>query len=107
MRLDQISSCVASNNFRLTAHAEFERTADQITLTEIKESLLSARLKIVEDYPNDPRGSSCLAVGFTKKNMPIHVVCGMGDSGTLIIITIYRPDPQEWSQWDARKEQKL
>ena len=106
MHLDRIRSCVIKNDFRLTLHAEFERDADQITLAEIKEALLSIRLKIVEDYPNDPRGPSCLALGFTKENRPIHTVCGMGDEDTLVIITVYCPDPQEWINWDVRREQK-
>jgi hypothetical protein len=81
-----------------------ERDADQITLQEITESLLSTDAKIIEDYPNDPRGPSCLILGFTKQNRPIHVVCGIGEPETLVIITLYRPDPNQWIHWEIRKE---
>ena len=106
MDLNQIKSCVIKSNFRLTLHAEFERDADQITLAEIKEAFFSPHAKIIEDYPNDPRGQSCLVLGFTKEGKPIHAVCGMGDSDTLVIITVYRPDPEGWIKSELRREKK-
>ena len=30
---------------------------------------------MVEDYPDDSRGHSCLMLGFGKGGRPIHVVC--------------------------------
>ena len=75
MDLKQIQSLILKKKYRLTSHAEEERDADQIRLQEIEEALLSTRCKIIEDYPNDPRGPSCLILGFTKQNLPIHTVC--------------------------------
>ncbi|MBU0512040.1 MAG: DUF4258 domain-containing protein [Chloroflexi bacterium] len=31
--------------------------------------------EILEDYPDDPRGSSCLVSGYSR-NQAIHIVCG-------------------------------
>jgi hypothetical protein len=84
MDLKQIKSIGDPKNYRLTLHAEFERDADQITVEEIEEALFSPEAKIIEEYPNDPRGSSCLVLGFTKQKHPIHVVCGIGGTETLI-----------------------
>ncbi|MDO8748714.1 MAG: DUF4258 domain-containing protein [Candidatus Omnitrophota bacterium] len=106
MELKQIKSLIDQKDYRLTLHAEFEREADQITIEEIEEALFSPEAKIIEDYPNDPRGSSCLVLGFTKQKHPIHVVCGTGDSNTLVVITVYRPDSEEWIDWQIRKEKK-
>lgn len=106
MELKQIKSLVDQKDYRLTLHAEFEREADQITIEEIEEALFSPEAKIIEDYPNDPRGSSCLVLGFTKQKHPIHVVCGIGEPKTLVVITVYRPDPGGWIDWQIRKEQK-
>ena len=66
MELKQIMSLINQKDYRLTLHAEFERDADQITVEEIEEALFSPEAKIIEDYPNDPRGHSCLVLDFTK-----------------------------------------
>lgn len=106
MDLEHIKRLVAQGNYRLTLHAEVERDADMITAQQIEDVLLSKEAKIVEDYPNDPRGPSCLILGFTNKGLPIHVVCGLGDSETLIIITVYRPEQRLWIHWQIRREGK-
>ena len=103
MVLKEIQTLIAQKKYRLTNHAEDERDADQITLHEIEEALLSSKCKIIEDYPNDPRGPSCLALGFTKHNLPIHIICGIREDNIIIIITVYRPDPGEWIGWQIRK----
>lgn len=51
--------------------------------------------ELVEDYPSDPRGHSCLILGFGEEGRPIHVVCSPKDD-YLAIITAYLPDEQEW-----------
>lgn len=73
-------------------------------MQEIEEGLLSSETKIIEDYPNDPRGHSCLVLGFTKGNQPIHIVCGIQEDKILVIVTVYRPDIDEWIDWQIRKE---
>ena len=52
--------------------------------------------EIIEDYPTDPRGHSCLLMGFAGDAQPIHVVCSPKDE-YLAVITAYRPDPEQWS----------
>ena len=107
MEIEQIKNLVARREYCLTLHAEVERDADQITVREIEEAILSSEAKIIEDYPNDPRGPSCLVLGFTKEhNLPVHVVCGTGEPVSLVIITVYRPDPDEWIGWLIRRERK-
>lgn len=79
----------------MTSHAEQERGPDRITIEEIEEALLSHRAEVIEGYPEDVRGRSCLVLGFTKGASPVHVVCGLG-AEELIIITVHRPDPKQW-----------
>lgn len=60
-----------------------------------------AKGEIIEDYPNDTRGHSCLLLGFGDLERPIHVVCApRGDY--LAVITAYLPGGHEWSR-DFRK----
>ncbi len=51
---------------------------------------------VIEDYPEDFRGHSCLIMGAGKDLRAIHVVCAPKDE-YLAIITTYRPDPTQWT----------
>ena len=58
---------------------------------------------IIEDYPDDPRGPSCLVLGRCG-GRPLHVVCGQLQDQGVLIITAYEPDPDEWeSDWRTRR----
>ena len=107
MDITRIQELIVKKKYRLTLHAEMERDADEIAMEEIKEALLSEKTKIIEDYPNDPRGHSCLILGFTKNNQPVHIISGLADEGILIVITVYRPDPNEWIDFEIRKGKRL
>jgi hypothetical protein len=50
---------------------------------------------VIEDYPDDPRGHSCLILGYGKDKRPIHVVCAPKPE-FLAIITAYLPREDEW-----------
>jgi hypothetical protein len=52
--------------------------------------------EIIEDYPEDVRGHSCLMLGFGQDDRAIHVVCAPKDD-YLAIITAYLPDPDQWT----------
>ena len=47
-------------------------------------------------YPDDPRGHSCLLLGFSGQGRAIHVLCSP-KMDYLAIITAYLPDPLRWS----------
>ena len=58
---------------------------------------------IIEDYPDDTRGPSCLILG-RSGSRPLHVVCGRLDTEQVLVITAYEPDPAEWeSDWRTRR----
>jgi hypothetical protein len=75
-QLAQIQEKVKQQHYRLTSHAERERGADRITRQEIEEALLSHQAEVIESYPEDVWGGSCLALGFTRGGSPLHIVCG-------------------------------
>lgn len=52
--------------------------------------------EIIEDYPEDARGHSCLMLGFGYQGRAIHVVCAPKNE-YLAIITAYLPDPLQWT----------
>jgi hypothetical protein len=51
--------------------------------------------EVIEDYPDDPRGHSCLILGRGEEGRSIHVVCSPKDE-FLAIITAYVPSADEW-----------
>lgn len=101
--IDKIKRYIAAKKYRLTFHAEVEREADKIFVSEIEEAFSSGSCEIIEDYPEDKRGHSSLVLGFTKEGLPIHMVCASHED-VLVIITLYRPDPESWVNWRKRKE---
>ena len=52
--------------------------------------------RVIEDYPTDARGHSCLILGWGTSGRAIHVVCVPKDD-YLAVITAYLPDETEWS----------
>jgi hypothetical protein len=51
---------------------------------------------VIEDYPDDTRGHSCLMLGYGDGQRPIHIVCSPKDD-YLALITAYLPDLDDWS----------
>jgi hypothetical protein len=66
----------------------------KIALDEIEDAILNG--EIIEPYPEDPRGPSCLIFGYSHQNRPLHVLCGNLSGKELLIITAYEPDRKEW-----------
>jgi hypothetical protein len=64
-----------------------------ISPREVEEVVLEGEL--IEDYPDDVRGHSCLLL-HAPTGRPVHVVCSP-KVGYLAIITAYLPEPSEWS----------
>jgi Domain of unknown function (DUF4258) len=52
--------------------------------------------EVIEDYPEDSRGHSCLMLGYGRDDRAIHVVCAP-KAEYLAIITTYLPDPNQWT----------
>jgi len=66
---------VAKTKIIYTDHAFDEMNSEKeiITKDEIRNILFDG--EIIENYPEDKRGHSCLIFGYSFKNRPIHVVC--------------------------------
>jgi hypothetical protein len=56
---------------------------------------------IIEEYPEDKYGPSCLIFGRTRQGRPIHVQCSLPPE--VWIITLYEPDPNEWLDFSKRR----
>lgn len=101
MEKEWIERCVASGHYLWTLHADEERRNDGFTISDIEDALLSGA--ILEQYPKDPRGPSCLVFGGAK-DAPKHVVCGRNSLDYLVVITVYKPLPPRWKTPTERGE---
>lgn len=80
-----------------TEHALDEMNAEEeiISCGEIREVIFKG--EIIEDYPHDKRGHSCLMFSYTSKGRPVHIVCSPKE-GYLGIITAYIPTLDKWAE---------
>jgi len=99
----QIRTRIVSGDYRFTIHALERQIERSIAREEIEEVILNG--EIIENYPEDKYGPSCLILGLTKKKRPIHVQCSLDP---LWIITCYSPAdrPLEWSG-DFKKRRQI
>ena len=92
MDIEEIKAKVRANEYIYSHHADLERRADDLTLAQVEDALLTGA--ILEQYPDTGRGKSCLVVGFSR-NIPVHAVCGWrGDK--VVLITVYIPGPPQF-----------
>ena len=91
--IEWIKNKIRNGEEYFTGHAEQERQNDNLTISEVRESLLNGI--ILEQYEDTERGESCLVVGFTQTGKPVHIVCGERKS-KVVIITVYIPSPPKF-----------
>lgn len=101
MNASSIKEKVKNREYDLSIHAHNERQEEQITIDEIEKVLLKGG--IIEKYPNDPRGESCLVAGIVSEE-PLHIVCCMRGE-RLLIVTVYRPKPPIWIDYKTRTKE--
>lgn len=90
--IEEIKRRVANNQYAYSQHAEIERRAEALTLTQVEDAVLNG--EILEQYPDTGRGESCLVVGFAAET-PVHIVCGWRGEA-VVFVTIYVPRPPKF-----------
>lgn len=99
--LEQIRRQLAAGEFEFTRHA-FKRSVERnISESEIREIASSAEM--IEDYPDDKYSPSCLLLGLTEEDRPLHIQVSFADTEMVRIITLYEPDPEEWIDFRKRR----
>lgn len=102
MNLTDIITAILANRVRITDHADEEAEDDHLAFDEIYFSVLHG--EIIEDYPTDKPYPSCLVYGQTFSGDPVHSVWAYNEqNGWTVLITVYRPDPNQWINWRERK----
>jgi len=99
----EIRGKVRGRQYEFSKHAVDQSIIRNIAVTELEEAI-SSRSEIIEDYPDDKYGPSCLVLGFTKAGRPLHVQCSYPSRLLIKIITVYEPDPDLWVDLRVRRQ---
>ena len=59
--------------------------------------------ELVEDYPSEKFGPSCLLLGFTVAERPLHIHFNHASRELVKIITLYEPSPAVWLDFRYRR----
>jgi hypothetical protein len=93
---------VSSDLFEYSRHAADQSIRRHIAVEELREAIASGQ--VIEHYPDDKYGPSCLVLGTTASGRPLHVQCSYPSRPILKIITVYEPDASLWVDNRTRKE---
>ena len=103
MDIKKIIGAISKDKINITSHARIEAREDNLSLNEIYHATQNGG--IIEHYENDTPYPSCLIYGRNAAGEPLHCVWAFDDSsGIAVLITVYRPDPDRWTDWKERKK---
>lgn len=101
--LDEIRAKLSRREYEFSKHAVDQSIVRDVQVSEIEEAVAN-RSEIIEDYPDDKYGPSCLILGFTLAGRPLHLQCSYPSRPLIKIVTLYEPDPDLWSDFRHRKQ---
>lgn len=99
MEIIEIRQAFTEKRFRYTKHGLEQRINRHIRSEEIEQAILNG--EIIENYPSDKYGPSCLVYGKTKEDRPLHIQIAF--SPMISIVTVYEPDTNEWIDNRSRR----
>lgn len=94
--ITEIRRKFAEDQFEFSKHAVDQSILRQIRLQEIRAVIANGQ--IIENYPQDKYGPSCLILGLTEASRPIHIQCSYPTQSLIKIITMYEPDLNKWNE---------
>ena len=103
--IDEIREKIHARRYEFSRHAVDQSIIRDIPVADLEEAL-SGEFEVIEDYPDDKYGPSCLLLGFTSIGRPLHVVCSYPSRPLVKIITLYEPDPDEWTDNRIRRDRE-
>lgn len=100
--IEDICTKFERRQYEFSKHAVDQSIIRDISVAEVEDAI-SGQSEIIEDYPDDKYGPSCLILGFTKAGRPLHVQCSYPTRALVKIITLYEPDPDLWIDFRLRR----
>lgn len=97
-----IIKAITENKIKISDHADEEAESDELKFDAVCYSVLQG--EVIESYPDDKPYPSCLIFGRSFIGDPIHSVWGYNEKTKwVVIITVYRPDPEQWIDYRTRR----
>jgi hypothetical protein len=99
--IDDIREKIASGRFEFSQHAVDQSIVRHISVQELREAIAVG--EVIEDYPTDKYGPSCLVFGFILARRPLHIQCSYPSRPLVKLITLYEPDQRRWVDFKVRR----
>ena len=93
--IESIRRKFGEDQFEFSKHAVDQSIIRRILVREVREAIANGR--IIEDYPDDKYVPSCLILGFTQAQRPLHIQCSYPSRPIIKIITLYEPQADKWN----------
>ena len=100
--IQEIREKIKQRRYEYSKHAVDQSIIREISVLELEEAI-AGESEVIEDYPDDKYGPSCLLLGYTKAGLPLHVQCSYPSRPLIKIITLYQPDPEFWIDFRVRR----
>lgn len=100
--LEDIRNKISGREYELSKHAVDQSIVRGIAVAELEQAI-TGRSEVIEDYPDDKYGPSCLILGFTHDGRALHVQCSYPTRPLIKVVTLYEPDSNLWFDLRTRK----
>ena len=93
----KVIELIEKGEIKISNHGYDELAEDGILVRDVMAGVKDG--KVVEDYPDYPKGPCVLVLQRDREGNPIHVVWGIpkNTSSPAVLVTAYKPDPLIWS----------
>ena len=99
--IENVRKKIEFGHFEFSKHAVDQSITRRISVQDLRTVIANGT--IIEDYPEDKYGPSCLIFGMTAERRPIHIQCSYPSRLIIKIITLYEPDPVRWVEYKTRR----
>jgi hypothetical protein len=99
--LEGLKAKFRRDEFELSQHAVDQTLLRHVSVQELREAVATSQ--IIEDYPTDKYGPSCLLLGFTSAARALHIQVSYPQRPLIKVVTVYEPDPGSWIDYRYRR----
>jgi hypothetical protein len=99
MKIKQIQGIIKKGKYQFSDHSVKRMIKRSVIRKEVESAIFVG--EIIEEYPDDKYSPSCLIYGKTEDGRDLHIQVSYPPS--VVVITVYEPDPGEWVNCRTRR----